>query len=144
MLCKHHLYLVLTILHHLQETTPSKPSCPSAPNNNQYIFGLYRFAALAISYNYNETICDLLCLVSLSLSFQDSSGLHHVSVLSSFLRLYNIRPLPQLHVRVYTLLKIPLSADGYLGCFHLLVTMNSAAMNIHYRYLNTCSHYILV
>ena len=72
-------------------------------------------------------MCDLLCLPSFTqqnvLRF---ITLQHVSVLHSFLQPSNI----PLHRQMYSSLFIHSFIDGHQACFHLLVIVNSAAMNI--------------
>ena len=43
--------------------------------------------------------------------------------------IYSSIPL-YIHIYIYNIFFIHLSVDGYLGCFHILATVNNAAMNI--------------
>ena len=44
-------------------------------------------------------------------------------------------------VYMYHSFLIHLSADGHLGCFHVLAMINSAAMNIGVHVLSKCLHF---
>ena len=80
-----------------------------------------RFHVYVLIYNICLYISDL---TSLCKEAPDSSTSLELTQMCSFLWLNNM----QLHI--HTTVFIHSSIDGYLGCFHVIDTVNSAAVNI--------------
>lgn len=107
-------------------SSPQKET-PEPPNSHFLFPSLSPTSMLDISYKWNPIMCDLLCLRS---STQNNVFKVHLyyRMCQNFIPFmaeeYSI-------VCIYHILLVHSSIDGHLGCFHLLVVVNSATMNTH-------------
>ena len=128
----HHPQENLSPHHHLKKSkqkrnpiTFSQYSLSFPPLPSLALFCLYKFSYSGFSYEWNHIVCGL-CGWLLSLSILFPRFIHVVVCLStSFLFIAECYSI----IWICHLLLIHLSIDGYLSCFHVLVTMNSAAIN---------------
>lgn len=90
-LCLYHLFVVLRYFYHLQKAVNLHFPVPPVPDNKESASYFLDLTILGISYRWNHTRCNILCLASLlSIMFWVHPGCSIVSVLHSSIRLNSI------------------------------------------------------
>lgn len=126
--CNHHFYLVPKYFYYPKRKTyqliSSAPFFQSLTTTNIFSVSM-NLPSVNISYKQNHTKCNYVCL--------DSFIYHNVLKVHPFVACINtsfiflwLNPFP-LYVYHFS---ICLSLDGHLDCFHLLIFMTGAPINI--------------